>query len=104
MQCFSRNREQCQKQEEVQLDQSQYFINNHESVHLQNHMMIEGDICRCVSYTPVSELVVRNECQNTTILVFTLGDGTYGFTLDPQINEFQTHPSIKIPRISSSLV
>ena len=36
---------------------------------------------------------------SATILVFTLGDGTHGFTLDPQINEFVlTHPNIRIPQ------
>jgi len=36
---------------------------------------------------------------SATILVFTLGDGTHGFTLDPQINEFVlTHPNIMIPK------
>lgn len=35
---------------------------------------------------------------SATILVFTLGDGTHGFTLDPQLNEFVlTHPNIRIP-------
>lgn len=35
---------------------------------------------------------------SATILVFTLGDGTHGFTLDPQINEFVlTHPNVRIP-------
>lgn len=36
---------------------------------------------------------------SATILVFTLGNGTHGFTLDPQINEFVlTHPNIRIPQ------
>jgi len=35
---------------------------------------------------------------SATILVFTLGEGTHGFTLDPQLNEFVlTHPNIRIP-------
>ena len=35
---------------------------------------------------------------SATILVFTLGEGTHGFTLDPKINEFVlTHPNIRIP-------
>uniref|UniRef100_A0A7S4I9V6 fructose-bisphosphatase n=1 Tax=Odontella aurita TaxID=265563 RepID=A0A7S4I9V6_9STRA len=35
---------------------------------------------------------------SATILVLTTGDGTHGFTLDPQINEFVlTHPNIRIP-------
>lgn len=36
---------------------------------------------------------------SATILVFTLGEGTHGFTLDPKINEFVlTHPNIRIPQ------
>jgi len=35
---------------------------------------------------------------SATILVFSLGDGTHGFTLDPRVNEFVlTHPNIRIP-------
>jgi len=49
---------------------------------------------------PGKKLVAAGYClySSSTILVFTLGDGTHGFTLDPQINEFVlTHPNIKIP-------
>lgn len=49
---------------------------------------------------PGKKLVAAGYClySSATILVFTLGDGTHGFTLDPQINEFVlTHPNIKIP-------
>jgi fructose-1,6-bisphosphatase I len=36
---------------------------------------------------------------STTILVFSLGNKTYGFTLDPTINEFVlTHPDMRIPK------
>lgn len=49
---------------------------------------------------PGKKLVAAGYClySSATILVFTLGDGTHGFTLDPQCNEFVlTHPNIKIP-------
>jgi fructose-1,6-bisphosphatase I len=49
---------------------------------------------------PGKKLVAAGYClySSSTILVFTLGEGTHGFTLDPQINEFVlTHPNIKIP-------
>lgn len=49
---------------------------------------------------PGKKLVAAGYClySSSTILVFTLGNGTHGFTLDPQINEFVlTHPNIKIP-------
>lgn len=36
---------------------------------------------------------------SSTILVFTMGDGVNGFTLDPQIGEFvMTHPNIQVPK------
>eukprot|EP00551_Chaetoceros_affinis_P006860 CAMPEP_0203677176 /NCGR_PEP_ID=MMETSP0090-20130426/27267_1 /ASSEMBLY_ACC=CAM_ASM_001088 /TAXON_ID=426623 /ORGANISM="Chaetoceros affinis, Strain CCMP159" /LENGTH=525 /DNA_ID=CAMNT_0050543985 /DNA_START=96 /DNA_END=1673 /DNA_ORIENTATION=- len=49
---------------------------------------------------PGRNLVAAGYClySSATILVFTMGDGTHGFTLDPQINEFVlTHPNIRIP-------
>lgn len=49
---------------------------------------------------PGRNLVAAGYClySSATILVFTMGSGTHGFTLDPQINEFVlTHPNIKIP-------
>ena len=49
---------------------------------------------------PGKNLVAAGYClySSATILVFTLGEGTHGFTLDPQINEFVlTHPNIRIP-------
>jgi fructose-1,6-bisphosphatase I len=49
---------------------------------------------------PGKNLVAAGYClySSATILVFTLGKGTHGFTLDPQINEFVlTHPNIRIP-------
>ena len=36
---------------------------------------------------------------SSTMLVYTTGDGVYGFTLDPSIGEFLlSHPSIEIPK------
>lgn len=36
---------------------------------------------------------------SSTILVFTMGDGVNGFTLDPMIGEFVlTHPDLQIPK------
>ena len=36
---------------------------------------------------------------SSTILVFTMGNGVNGFTLDPQIGEFvMTHPNIQVPK------
>lgn len=36
---------------------------------------------------------------SSTILVFTMGNGVNGFTLDPQIGEFvMTHPDIQVPK------
>ncbi|KAL7496723.1 hypothetical protein ACHAWT_007279 [Skeletonema menzelii] len=50
---------------------------------------------------PGNSLLAAGYCMysSTTILVFTLGGGTHGFTLDPTINEFVlTHPNMKIPK------
>jgi fructose-1,6-bisphosphatase I len=50
---------------------------------------------------PGNNLLAAGYCMysSTTILVFTLGGGTHGFTLDPTINEFVlTHPNMKIPK------
>ena len=36
---------------------------------------------------------------SSTIMMFTMGDGVHGFTLDPNIGEFvMTHPNVKIPK------
>ena len=38
---------------------------------------------------------------SSTMLVFTTGDGVYGFTLDPSVGEFfLSHPDIRIPEKS----
>ena len=38
----------------------------------------------------------------STILILTVGDGTYGFTLDPYLSSFvMTHPDIRIPEDTS---
>lgn len=50
---------------------------------------------------PGNKLLAAGYClySSTTILVFSLGGGTHGFTLDPTINEFVlTHPNMKIPK------
>lgn len=49
---------------------------------------------------PGSGLLAAGYClySSTTILVFTLGGGTHGFTLDKTLNEFVlTHPNMRIP-------
>lgn len=58
---------------------------------------------RCLLNTLQSgqNLVASGYCMysSSTILVFTMGDGVNGFTLDPQIGEFVlTHPNIKVPK------
>eukprot|EP00579_Thalassiosira_antarctica_P007102 CAMPEP_0201890690 /NCGR_PEP_ID=MMETSP0902-20130614/32752_1 /ASSEMBLY_ACC=CAM_ASM_000551 /TAXON_ID=420261 /ORGANISM="Thalassiosira antarctica, Strain CCMP982" /LENGTH=458 /DNA_ID=CAMNT_0048421617 /DNA_START=192 /DNA_END=1568 /DNA_ORIENTATION=+ len=50
---------------------------------------------------PGNKLLAAGYClySSTTMLVFTLGGGTHGFTLDKTINEFVlTHPNMKIPK------
>jgi len=49
---------------------------------------------------PGNQLLAAGYClySSTTMLVFSLGGGTHGFTLDKSINEFVlTHPNMKIP-------
>ena len=53
---------------------------------------------------PGKELVAAGYClySSATTLVFTLGDGTHGFTLDESLGEFVlTHPNMKIPKRGS---
>lgn len=50
---------------------------------------------------PGNKLLAAGYClySSTTMLVFSLGGGTHGFTLDQTINEFVlTHPNMKIPK------
>ena len=51
---------------------------------------------------PGSDLRCAGYClySSSTIMVLTIGDGVYGFTLDPLIGEFVlTHPNIKVPEV-----
>eukprot|EP01082_Thalassiosira_pseudonana_P015323 g14307.t1 g14307 contig9:1575907-1577489(+) len=53
---------------------------------------------------PGNKLLAAGYClySSTTILVFSLGGGTHGFTLDPNLNEFVlTHPNMRIPNRGS---
>ena len=50
---------------------------------------------------PAKNMVAAGYCiySSATVLVLTLGEGVYGFTLDPQINEFVlTHEHLTIPQ------
>merc|ERR1719276_324593 len=72
-----------------------------------------GDECteqeaQCLANTlqPGTNLVAAAYClySSSTFFVLTLGNGTYGFTLDENIGEFVlSHPNIKIPDTSSIL-
>jgi len=53
---------------------------------------------------PGKSMVAAGYClySSATTLVFTLGDGTHGFTLDESLGEFVlTHPNMKIPQRGS---
>uniref|UniRef100_A0A7S1U5N4 fructose-bisphosphatase n=2 Tax=Phaeomonas parva TaxID=124430 RepID=A0A7S1U5N4_9STRA len=57
--------------------------------------------CLAKTLQPGKALVASGYCMysSSTILVFTMGNGVNGFTLDPTIGEFVlTHPDIKIPK------
>ena len=48
--------------------------------------------------TPSKNLVAAGYCMysSSTVLMFSMGDGVHGFTLDPSIGEFVlTHPSVR---------
>ena len=50
---------------------------------------------------PGSNLLAAGYCMysSSTIMVLSVGDGVYGFTLDPMYGEFvMTHDNIKIPK------
>jgi fructose-1,6-bisphosphatase I len=60
----------------------------------------KNDVCREDVLQPGRNLVAAGYCiySSATTLVFTIGDGTHGFTLDESIGEFiLTHPNMKIP-------
>lgn len=71
-----------------------------DDVELQNQ---EEDIVKTV-LQPGKKLRAAGYCiySSATILVFSVGNGTHGFTLDPTLGEFVlTHPSIQIPKRGS---
>ncbi|CAN0398985.1 unnamed protein product [Ectocarpus sp. 12 AP-2014] len=60
-----------------------------------------SQVCLLNTLQPGGSLVAAGYCMysSSTILVFTMGDGVNGFTLDPQIGEFvMTHPNIQVPK------
>jgi len=60
--------------------------------------------CLANTLQPGTNLVAAAYClySSSTFFVLTLGNGTYGFTLDENIGEFVlSHPNIKIPETSS---
>jgi len=60
--------------------------------------------CLANTLQPGTNLVASAYClySSSTFFVLTLGNGTYGFTLDENIGEFVlSHPNIKIPEDSS---
>eukprot|EP00968_Pinguiococcus_pyrenoidosus_P012341 scaffold1081_cov219-Pinguiococcus_pyrenoidosus.AAC.1 len=60
--------------------------------------------CLLKTLQPGRGLVAAGYCMysSSTILVFTMGNGVNGFTLDPTIGEFVlTHPNIQIPERGS---
>lgn len=57
--------------------------------------------CLLKNLVPSTNLVAAGYCMysSTTTLMFSMGEGLHGFTLDPSIGEFiLTHPNIKIPK------
>eukprot|EP01041_Mallomonas_annulata_P009099 gene9099-18859_t len=57
--------------------------------------------CLLQTLQPGENLVAAGYCMysSSTIMMFSLGEGTHGFTLDPNIGEFVlTHPNVRIPK------
>lgn len=55
---------------------------------------------------PGHKLLAAGYClySSSSIMVLTIGDGVYGFTLDPLVGEFVlTHPNVKIPEVGGRL-
>eukprot|EP00816_Leptocylindrus_hargravesii_P002748 CAMPEP_0196814482 /NCGR_PEP_ID=MMETSP1362-20130617/43505_1 /TAXON_ID=163516 /ORGANISM="Leptocylindrus danicus, Strain CCMP1856" /LENGTH=419 /DNA_ID=CAMNT_0042191103 /DNA_START=19 /DNA_END=1281 /DNA_ORIENTATION=+ len=61
-------------------------------------------VCMANTLQPGDKLVAAAYClySSSTFFVLTLGDGTYGFTLDENLGEFiLSHPKIQMPETSS---
>ena len=63
---------------------------------------MDDEATRCVlnALQPGRSLVAAGYCMysSSTVLVFSLGDGVHGFTLDPRTNEFVlSHDDVRIP-------
>ncbi|CAM9239301.1 unnamed protein product, partial [Phaeothamnion confervicola] len=60
-----------------------------------------AEMCLLNTLQPGENLKAAGYCMysSSTMLVFTMGNGVNGFTLDPQIGEFVlTHPNIQVPK------
>eukprot|EP00611_Tribonema_gayanum_P013199 TRINITY_DN239_c0_g2_i1.p1 TRINITY_DN239_c0_g2~~TRINITY_DN239_c0_g2_i1.p1 ORF type:complete len:364 (-),score=155.20 TRINITY_DN239_c0_g2_i1:414-1505(-) len=69
-------------------------------IDLEDDMDIAARQCLSNTLQPGTQLVAAGYClySSATTLVFTMGNGVNGFTLDEQIGEFVlTHPNIRIP-------
>uniref|UniRef100_A0A6U5E2N6 fructose-bisphosphatase n=1 Tax=Corethron hystrix TaxID=216773 RepID=A0A6U5E2N6_9STRA len=65
----------------------------------------DPDACLIETIRSGSNLVASGYCLygSSTFLMFTMGNGAYGFTLDENVGEFiLSHPDIKIPERSST--
>lgn len=57
--------------------------------------------CLMQTLQPGDNLVAAGYCMysSSTVMMISLGDGTHGFTLDPNIGEFVlTHPNVQVPK------
>lgn len=58
----------------------------------------EGEMLLLKTLIPKKNLVASGYCMysSSTVLMFSMGDGVHGFTLDPNIGEFVlTHPNVR---------
>jgi len=64
-----------------------------DEIELQKSVLQPGKNLRAAGYCLYS---------SATILIFSIGDGVHGFTLDSQLGEFVlTHPNVRIPKLGN---
>lgn len=70
---------------------------------LDNDEDVSASEMKCLLQTlqPGSNMIAAGYCMysSSTIMMITLGEGVFGFTLDSSIGEFVlTHPMVQIPK------
>jgi Fructose-1-6-bisphosphatase, N-terminal domain len=72
------------------------LTHTHTHIHIHNSKEAEERLVNTL--IPRTNLVASGYCMysSSTVLMFSMGDGVHGFTLDPSIGEFVlTHPNVR---------